>query len=170
MKKLLGVAGAFVVGLGVSLAWPVASQDLSSQVLALLTRNNYWSGVNTYAKTVGITLERGSFAPTTVANRIYNVGGNLYWNGVLVQPASGAGTVTSVALAAPGQFTVSGSPVTSSGTLTLAWANQSANTILAGPIAGGATTPHLPRAGRRGSPRPLDDHAWGGQSDCRHRA
>lgn len=45
----------------------------------------------------------------------------------------GAGTVTSVGLALPSEFTVTGSPVTSSGTLTGAWASQAANYFLASP-------------------------------------
>ena len=53
----------------------------------------------------------------------------------------GSGTVTSVALTAPAQFSVGGSPVTSSGTLALGWANQSANVLLAGPASGGAAAP-----------------------------
>ncbi|KWO78484.1 beta strand repeat-containing protein [Burkholderia ubonensis] len=53
----------------------------------------------------------------------------------------GTGTVTSVGLTAPSQFTVSGSPVTSSGTLTFAWGNQTANYVLAGPTSGGAAAP-----------------------------
>ena len=53
-----------------------------------------------------------------------------------------AGTVTSVALATPGVlYTVSGSPVTTSGTLTLNLVNQSANTIFAGPASGSAAAP-----------------------------
>jgi hypothetical protein len=40
---------------------------------------------------------------------------------ILGPPGAAAGTVTSVAIAAPALFTVSGSPVTSSGTLTLAY-------------------------------------------------
>ena len=47
-------------------------------------------------------------------------------------PAAG-GTVTSVGLALPGIFSVSGSPVTTSGTLTGALVSQSANTFLAAP-------------------------------------
>jgi hypothetical protein len=47
--------------------------------------------------------------------------------------ASGSGTVTSVGLTAPSWLTVSGSPVTTSGTLGLAAASQSANTFLASP-------------------------------------
>jgi len=53
----------------------------------------------------------------------------------------GAGTVTSVGLSAPGQFSVSGSPVTASGTLAFGWLNQSPNVILAGPASGGAAVP-----------------------------
>jgi hypothetical protein len=49
--------------------------------------------------------------------------------------------VTSVALSAPGEFSVSGSPVTGSGTLTLTKANQNANLAYAGPTSGGAAAP-----------------------------
>lgn len=52
------------------------------------------------------------------------------------------GTVTSVALSTPGVlYTVSGSPVTTSGTLTLNLVSQSANTIFAGPTTGAAAAP-----------------------------
>jgi len=54
---------------------------------------------------------------------------------------TGSGTVTSVALSLPGIFSVSGSPVTTSGTLSATLANQSANTVFAGPTSGGAATP-----------------------------
>lgn len=53
----------------------------------------------------------------------------------------GTGTVTSVALSAPAIFTVSGSPVTSSGTLSFTLAAQSANTVFAGPTSGAAGAP-----------------------------
>lgn len=53
----------------------------------------------------------------------------------------GTGTVTSVALSAPAIFTVSGSPVTSSGTLSFTLASQSANTVFAGPTSGAAGAP-----------------------------
>lgn len=56
---------------------------------------------------------------------------------------SGGGTVKSVALSASpaGVFDVSGSPITSSGTLALSLDSQAANTVLAGPTSGGAATP-----------------------------
>jgi hypothetical protein len=53
----------------------------------------------------------------------------------------GSGTVTSVGLAGPSIFNVSGSPVTTGGTLTLALATQSANRVFAGPASGGAAAP-----------------------------
>lgn len=53
----------------------------------------------------------------------------------------GAGTVTSVGLSLPSFITVSGSPVTGSGTLTGTLATQSANTIFGGPSTGAAAAP-----------------------------
>lgn len=54
---------------------------------------------------------------------------------------AGTGTVTSVGLALPAELTVTVSPVTTSGTLTATWANESANLVFAGPGSGGAATP-----------------------------
>jgi hypothetical protein len=64
--------------------------------------------------------------------------------GVLTNDGSGVfsyttpttGTVTSVALAAPAIFSVTGTPVTTSGTLTLSLATQTANVVFAGPGTG----------------------------------
>lgn len=53
----------------------------------------------------------------------------------------GSGTVTSVGLSLPGIFSVSGSPVTTSGTLTAALANQTANRVFSGPTTGSAAAP-----------------------------
>lgn len=51
------------------------------------------------------------------------------------------GTVTSVGLSLPADFTVSGSPVTTSGTLTAVWVTQAKNTVLAGPSSGANAAP-----------------------------
>lgn len=53
----------------------------------------------------------------------------------------GSGTVTSVALAVPAGFTISGSPITTSGTFTLGLSTQTANTVWAGPTTGSAAAP-----------------------------
>lgn len=55
--------------------------------------------------------------------------------------SSGTGTVTSVALTAPAIFSVSGSPVTTSGTLSLSLVNQTANTVWSGPASGAVAAP-----------------------------
>ncbi len=55
--------------------------------------------------------------------------------------AVSGGTVTSVGLSLPGMFNVTGSPVTSAGTLTAALANQLANLVFAGPASGGGAVP-----------------------------
>lgn len=66
----------------------------------------------------------------------------LEWSGSAFQWSTNPlGTVTSVGLALPAEFTVSNSPVTSSGTLTGAWATQAANYVLAGPTTGPAAAP-----------------------------
>jgi hypothetical protein len=55
----------------------------------------------------------------------------------------GSGTVTSVDLSMPALFSVSGNPVTTIGTLAVALANQTANTVLAGPTTGSPATPTM---------------------------
>lgn len=57
-------------------------------------------------------------------------------------PGTGSGSVTSVALTAPADlFSVSGSPITDSGTIALTKVNQNALTVYAGPILGPAAAP-----------------------------
>jgi len=53
----------------------------------------------------------------------------------------GTGTVTSVALTLPGIFSVTGSPITESGTLAASLATQTANRVWAGPTTGSAAAP-----------------------------
>jgi hypothetical protein len=55
--------------------------------------------------------------------------------------SAGSGTVTSVALTVPTELSVSGSPVTTAGTLAVTWATETANLIFAGPPSGGAVAP-----------------------------
>jgi hypothetical protein len=60
---------------------------------------------------------------------------------LLGDTSGGFGTVSSVALAVPAEWTVSGSPITGSGTITISEATQTANTVYAGPTSGGAAAP-----------------------------
>lgn len=61
--------------------------------------------------------------------------------GTLTIASTVTGTVTSVGLTAPPMFTVTGTPVTSSGTLNLTLATQAKNTVLAGPTTGANAAP-----------------------------
>lgn len=70
----------------------------------------------------------------------------------------GSGTVTSVGLVMPSQFTVSGSPVTTSGNLTAVFGDTLANYVFAGPPSGGASNPRF-RA-LVAADIPSHDQAW----------
>ncbi len=54
---------------------------------------------------------------------------------------TGNGSVTSVDLSLPNEFSVTSSPITSSGTLTAIWQQQAANKVLASPVSGSPGTP-----------------------------
>ena len=58
-----------------------------------------------------------------------------------VAAATGTGTVTSIDLAMPKEFSVSGNPVTTTGTLTTTWTVEGVNTIFAGPSSGASAVP-----------------------------
>jgi len=92
-----------------------------------------------------VTAVTGTSGGTGVGNAMLSAttaGLFLSLNGAApVSIGAGGGTVTSVALTAPTQFAVTGSPVTSAGTLAIAWNTQTANTVLAGPTAGAAAAP-----------------------------
>jgi hypothetical protein len=53
----------------------------------------------------------------------------------------GSGTVTSVGLSVPVGLVVSGTPITTTGTLAVTWATQAANLAFLGPASGAAATP-----------------------------
>lgn len=81
----------------------------------------------------GLVYANGTSAPSAlgIGSGLSIVGGNL------TATAGGTGTVTSVGLSSPGLlYSVSGSPVTSSGTLALNLISQPPNLILASPSAG----------------------------------
>ncbi len=67
----------------------------------------------------------------------YNTTSNTleYYNGSAVTSVSGGGggTVSSVGLTAPTEFTVAGAPITSSGNISLTWNSRAANMVFASP-------------------------------------
>jgi len=76
----------------------------------------------------------GGFSNVTIGSGVSFTGGTLSATGL-------GGTVTSVALSLPSIFTVTGSPVTTTGTLTGSLNSQTANIVFAGPSTGSSATP-----------------------------
>lgn len=79
----------------------------------------------------------GTVPSPSAGQQAYFLRGDGSWSTV----GAGTGTVQSVGLSLPADFTVSGSPVTGIGTLTAVYANQNANLVHAGPSSGGAAAP-----------------------------
>jgi hypothetical protein len=91
----------------------------------------------TYPNPTVAKIQGRSVASTAPAN------GQVYiWNNTAQEWEPGnVGTVSSVGLSMPTEFSVMGSPVTSSGTISVSWGNQSANTVFAGPSSGAPSQP-----------------------------
>ena len=95
------------------------------------------------ALTAAITLTP-SILPTPVSGMITIDSGDsnkLKWYNGTSWQTPGTGTVTSVAQTVPSFLSISGSPVTTSGTLAITLATQTANIVFAGPTSGAAATP-----------------------------
>lgn len=128
----------------VTLSLP-SSVSITSLTLSGLTANSFlYSGTGgllttTSAPTNGQLLIGSTGAAPVTATLTAGTGISIT-NGAGSITVNNTG-VTSVALAAPSIFTVSGSPVTTTGTLTISLQTQSANTVWAGPASGGASAP-----------------------------
>lgn len=113
----------------------VAIPSATTSVKGLLTSADW----NTFNGKVSLA---GDLSGTATAPTVSKVNGSTWpanAAGVLTNNGTGTlswgttGTVSSVGLSLPTLFTVSGSPVTTSGTLTATLASQTANTIFAAP-------------------------------------
>lgn len=143
-------------------SWVLLPKGSNGHALTLVLGLPLWSAIDDdfvafddgdglwTATTVGSALEE--LNDSINAGSPNGTGSKLHWSQLLGVPAGfadgtddgaggGSGTVTSVALSTPGIFSVSGSPVTVSGTLAFAVVNQDANTIWAGPTSGAAAAP-----------------------------
>lgn len=96
-----------------------------------LTGNQSIAGVKTVTSGISVTGTLDYTESLTTAENSTKVA-TTRWVTAKVSTLGG-GTVTSVALSLPNIFTVSGSPVTSTGTLTATLASQTANTVWAAP-------------------------------------
>lgn len=94
----------------------------------------------TYAD-LPISAPGGSLAVTYDTNTVYEFSSVTHLWEAVSGGGGGSGTVTSVGLSAPDIFDVTGSPVTTAGTLGLDLVVQPANTVFAGPVSGSPDIP-----------------------------
>jgi hypothetical protein len=132
-----GGSATSIIDIGGSGAFLGLAAGLSSTVAGTVGFSGgvTFSGTTALGNTATATTQSASDNSTKVATTAY-VKSQGY-----ITAESFTGTVTSVALSLPGIFTVSGSPVTTTGTLSAALASQTAATVFAAPTgAAGAPT------------------------------
>jgi hypothetical protein len=131
-----GGSATSIIDIGGSGAFLGLAAGLSSTVAGTVGFSGgvTFSGTTALGNTATATTQSTSDNSTKVATTAY------VKNQGYLTAESFTGTVTSVALTLPNIFTVSGSPITSSGTLSAALASQTAATVFAAP-AGAAGAP-----------------------------
>lgn len=159
------VASTITAGSGVTVTNGAGSITISADATALVTTfsagttgftpSSATSGAITLAGTLNVANGGTGLTALGTANQVFGVNaagtaaeyktvaagtGISVTHGANVITVANTG-VTSVALTAPSIFTVSGSPVTTTGTLDFALNTQTANTVFAGPTSGGAAVP-----------------------------
>lgn len=116
----------------VAIAGPGAYPTLAGATTQTISRDTTFSGA--------VALGSSATATTPAAEEDSTKVATTAWVRSRIS-SLGAGSVTSVALSLPSIFTVSGSPVTTSGTLSATLATQSPNVVFAGPSSGSAAAP-----------------------------
>jgi hypothetical protein len=149
--SFIGVSGASPSGYNstAEAPWLVVGVDGDNVIVAALTNPGAYSSGGTVA--------------TSVLPNPLSTDGNGYWFGYCApglytvqvygptiterdyadqqNGTVAGGSVLSVALSLPAQITVTGSPITTSGTLTGVWANENPNYVFAGPASGSSNVP-----------------------------
>jgi len=133
-----------------SVSYMIFTGSVAGQIIKLGSATTYSVGHtylfhNTSSASVSVQDGASSALATVATNQrvVFILQNNTTTAGIWVNnlTTNAAGTVTSVGLSLPSIFTVSGSPITSSGTLTGTLNTQTANFIFSGPASGAAAIP-----------------------------
>jgi hypothetical protein len=123
----------------INVSGEIQGSDLKAGGLTGATQASRYVGATTSGAPASGTFAKGDFVlDQTGKFWVCTTAGT---PGTWTQVAGSGGSVTSVALTMPAEFTVSGSPITGAGTLAVTKANESANQVFAGPTSGGAAAP-----------------------------
>ena len=115
-----------------SITWPAAQAASSGYVLVNDGAGNLSWGPGGGAAVASLNSLTGALSIVAGSGITVTPSGS----NITIASTGGGGSVTSVGLSLPSIFTVTGSPVTSSGTLTGTLNTQAANTVFAGPTSG----------------------------------
>lgn len=114
-----------------------ASSGLAASNVTTLNGVQSITGSKTFT-----SMSVGSMTLTAITGAVQclqvNSSGLVSGTGAACGSGTGGGTVTSVGLAVPNIFSVTGTPVTGAGTISISLANQSPNFVFAGPTSGGS--------------------------------
>ena len=127
-----GTSSAAVFNFGIPQGATGATGATGAQGVPGINWLGTWSSSTAYAIRDAVTYNGTSYY-AIAANTNQAPPNATYWNVLAQKGADGTGAVSSVGLSAPALFTVSGSPVTSSGTLALSYSGSAL------PIANGGT-------------------------------
>lgn len=128
-------------------AYPPAGLAAAGSASAIFNLNNVseaapFININLIGSSINNMYRLAPFSGTfTSGNCVKIMSGGLLQDSGVACSSSSLGTVTSVGLSLPSFITVSGSPVTTTGTLTGTLATQTANTVFAGPTTGAPAQP-----------------------------
>lgn len=135
-----GISSLFVDTAGASgnVAVTILDARKVSGRMVFIKDSTGYANTNNIVITPGAGLIDGSasYTITTTNGSVSLLNNGTNW--FSISQISSNGSVKSVALTAPAQFSVSGSPITTSGTLGLSWGVVNSNKFLAGPILNGS--------------------------------